>query len=477
MVTDVLQQTADDDTLDEFSKHIGDKKREGATENGDCYYFAPPSTATTNRRLQAQKARKPTDAQYSGLVGDSEDEEELEEPEELQSPVAEAEAGQREAEEGERRAAKKAKRAHPSSSGGRNRSLGLNGKAGQDRDGKQNAAAGMMTAESDTPSRKRRRGNSASSDSSLSSAMTLPSPEMRNKTGAATIGVTTGGGGSGGGGSGGSRGGATSGTATGTVTGAKSSTSTSSSSSSKPQTQKRSKPKHAQSKLTTTTTTSTSNSANDQVPSRPRTIVLSRSSAVAAAKSLSKANSIAASPEPSSPSASPTTHIHSSRARQASMPGRLAASSDLSFSHLPKSKAKSRTPADSDAPMQQNAEREGGPDEDLDAVWARRRDAQDITNNYTAAESSVRGPRQQRATTPVSTTRKTRRSVANAVAPTTRTTRSATKRPNDQIDETVSPIPFSFTGDDASTVAGSRAVTPTSQRQAKRPKGLRVKSS
>ena len=131
---------------------------------------------------------------------------------------------------------------------------------------------------------------------------------------------------------------------------------------------------------------------------------------------------------------------------------------------------------DSDAPMQQDAEREGVPDEDLDAIWTRRRDAQNITNNYTAAESSVRSGRQQRDTTPVTKTRKTRRSVANAPS-TTRTTRSATKRPNDQLDETVAPIPFSFTGDDTSTVGGSRAVTPTGQRQAKRPKGLRVKSS
>ncbi|KAJ4158275.1 uncharacterized protein LMH87_008808 [Akanthomyces muscarius] len=467
MVTDVLQQTADDDTLDEFSKHIGDRKREGGTENGDCYYFAPPSTATANRRLQAHTARKPTDAQYGELVKDSEDEEEIEEPEELQSPVAEAEADEREADEGERRAAKKAKTSHPSSASGRNRDSGPNGTAGKGSDGKQNAAASTATAESDTPSRKRRRRNSASSDSSLSSAMTLPSPEMRIKTGAATIGASAGNGDGGGGGGGGGSRGATSGPATGTATGASTSTST------KPRTQKLSKPKQGQTKLTTTTTTTSGD--DDHIPTRPNTIRLARSAAAAALKPLSKSSSIAASPEPSSDPTSPSAHIHSSRARQASMPGRLAASSDLS-SHLPKSKAKSRTPVDSDAPMQQDAEREGGPDEDLDAIWRRRRDAQNMTNNYTAAESSVRSGRQQRDTTPVTKTRKTRRSVAHAPS-TTRTTRSATKRPNDQLDETVAPIPFSFTGDDTSTVGGSRAVTPTGQRQAKRPKGLRVKSS
>ncbi|KAJ3493691.1 hypothetical protein NLG97_g4569 [Lecanicillium saksenae] len=90
MVTDVLQQTADDDTLDGFSKHIGERKRQGRRDNGSFNYFPPPSPATTNRSYQAQQDRKPADSQYGDLVGDSEDEEELEEPEDLQSPPAEA---------------------------------------------------------------------------------------------------------------------------------------------------------------------------------------------------------------------------------------------------------------------------------------------------------------------------------------------------------------------------------------------------
>ncbi|KAJ6785833.1 hypothetical protein PWT90_10241 [Aphanocladium album] len=473
MVSDVLQQTADDDTLDGFSKHIGEKKRQGRRDNGSFNYFPPPSPATTNQSYQAQQDRKPADAHYGDLVGDSEDEDELEEPEDLQSPPAEAGAGESEAEEGERRAVKKVKISHSSfassKSGnmgtGASNASGLNASAVHTH-GKPSAAA--ATAGTDTPSRKRRRRDSASSDSSLSSAMTLPSPEMRSKVGAATTGAT---GGNGGGG--GSSRGATSGTATGTATGAGTSTST------KSRTQKLSKPKHGQIKLTTSTTTAADNHAS----SRPITSALARQAAAAALKPLSSSNSIAASSEPNSPPTSPTTHIHSSRARQASMPGRLAASSDLSSHPAAKAKttsSRSRASADSDAPMQQNdaaaAQREGA-DEDLDdaAVWTRRRDAQSVTNNYTAVESSVRGRRQQRAATPVSKTRKSRRSTANAPA-TTRTTRSATKRPNDQIDETVSPIPFSLTGDDAST-RGSRAVTPTGQRQAKRPKGLRVKSS
>ncbi|KAM3454477.1 hypothetical protein MY3296_002934 [Beauveria thailandica] len=477
MVTDVLQQTADDDTLDEFSKHIGEKKREGRTDNGDCYYFAPPSTAT-NRRIEAQKASKPTDAHHGELVGDSEDEEEIEEPEELHSPAADAEAGGvEEADESEKRAAKKAKTSHPSSASSTGRRLGLGDEdEGERSHGQQSAAAATTTAtttttatateaadgDADTPLRKRRRRNSGSSDSSLSSAMTLPSPEMRNKVGAATIGAT-----GGGGGGGGSRG-ATSGTATGTATGASTSTSTS-----KPRSQKLSKPKQVQSKLTSSTITPTS--VRDQFSLRPVNTARPRPSTIAA---LQPFESITASSQPNSPPASPTAHVHSSRTRQASMPGRLAACSNSS-PHPPKAKTKSRAPAaDSDAPMQQNqaAVQRDGSNEDLDAVWTRRRDAQHVTNNYTAAESAVRGSSQQRDTTPVSKTTRSRRSLANP-PPTTRTTRSATKRPNDQPDETVSPIPLSLTGDETSTVGGSRAVTPTAQRQAKRPKGLRVKSS
>ncbi|TQV94585.1 Zinc finger domain-containing protein, PHD-finger [Cordyceps javanica] len=483
MVTDVLQQTADDDTLNEFSKHIGDKKREGGTENGDCYYFAPPSAATTNHRLEAQKASKPADALYGELVGDSEDEEEIEEPEELQSPATEVSTGERVVSEGDKRAAKKAKTSHSSSARGNlglggGGGLGLNGSSGQRSQGQENPATATATttttADSDMPSRKRRRRNSASSDSSLSSAMTMPSPEMRNKVGAATIGVTAGDGGDGYAG-GGSRG-ATSGTETGTATGASTTTSSSSSTSAgtKPRTQKLSDSGHGQTKLTISTSTGTG--SNNQPSSRP--IITARARAVAdfALRPPFQSNPVTTPLEPHSPPTSPTTRVHSSKARQVGMPGRLAAFSDSS-SHPPKTKTRSRASADSDAPMQQSAavQRES-PQEDLDAVWTRRRDAQNITNNYTAAESAVRGPRQQRASTPVGRTRKSRRSLANP-PPTTRTTRSATKRPNGQIDDTVSPIPLLLTGDDASTVPGSRAVTPTGQRQAKRPKGLRVKSS
>ncbi|OAA74133.1 Zinc finger domain-containing protein, PHD-finger [Cordyceps fumosorosea ARSEF 2679] len=528
MVTDVLQQTADDDTLDEFSKHIGGKKgRVNRTDggdgedSGDCYYFAPPSTATASRQLQAQKVvRKPTDAQYGELVGDSEDEEELEEPEELQSPAASGwgPGGEGKGEmattmtgDGERRAAKKAKTWHSSSSA----QPRVNGTT-EENDGAATTATEGGSGDP-TPPRKRRRRNSGSSESSLSSAMTLPSPEMRSKVAAASIGVTgegVGGGGSGSGSGSNGRGGATPGTETGTTTGASKSTSngtnqnstttttTTTSTTKPPQTsQKRSKTNQAQTKLIITTTTSSSSSTNRHAQSSSRPIIAppARTPADFTLRPPPQSNPIIiTSSQPSSPPTSPTAHGYSSRTRKAGMPGRLAALSDPP-SHPPQPKARATrsraaaAPAQSDAAaMQHNADavqREGADDEDRaanDAVWERLREARNVTNSYKVVESAVRGPQQPptRATTPVGRTRKSsRRSLAasssNLPPPTTRTTRSASKRPSDQLDETVSPIPFSLTaGDDSSTVGGgSRAVTPTGQRQSKRPKGLRVKSS
>lgn len=465
LVTDVLQQTANDDTLDEFSTQIGEKKRDGKGDNQDCYYFTPPSTTTTSSRFQPQKGKP---AQYGGLVGDSEDEEEIEEPEELPPTDAEAVSVGSEM-EGDMRAAKKAKTSHSSSAS----SLGPGGGAlvgaghsdstahyhqhnlnNRDNHNTENAA--------DTPSRKRRRRNSASSDSSLSSAMTVPSPQqVRIKL--ATTGASSGGGAAG------SAGGSNLST-TGT-THDRGATSTTAST---PQAQKHSKQPNQAGK-----SKSRAKSAKDGQDSgsitKPASVATSRKRRQATSKATS-------SEEPSSPPpTSPITNLHSSRAHLAI--SRLAASSDL-LSRLPKSKSKTAKSADnlsdSDAPMQQqnaaSGQRKGS--EELDATWNRRRDAKTVTNNYTAADSSVRISEQQRAVTPISKTRTTRRSLAAAAASaSTRTTRSATKRPNDDVDRNMSPVPFSLTGDDASSTIGSRAVTPVSQRQAKRPKGLRVKSS
>ncbi|KAK2050787.1 PHD-finger domain-containing protein [Colletotrichum somersetense] len=62
MLEDVFHQTADEDTLDEFSRLIEDKKREGKKDNQACYYFVPPST---NSRFTPHK---PKPAPYGNLL-------------------------------------------------------------------------------------------------------------------------------------------------------------------------------------------------------------------------------------------------------------------------------------------------------------------------------------------------------------------------------------------------------------------------
>lgn len=457
MVTDVLQQTADDDTLDGLSKHLGDKKRDGKEGEDDSYFFAAPPSTAAKGRFTPNKGKPAADVD---LVKDSEDEEEIEEPEELPAEDMVVVAGD-EAQEGERRAAKKAKTSHAISPR-------LDHQSEMEGQGPQGAAS--------TPSRKRQRRDSASSDSSLSSAMTLPSPEVRNKVGAAAGAAAAAAAGLFGGPGGGEGAGtssatsrgpaaaASAGTATGTATGPQKLNS------------------HKQPKKPRSQTKSRAKIIAQEAKGSRRDSSLSRSASVAAAHSITASYQQPRSP-PASPSRSPSPseRIHnSSRAHQASMPGRLAASATDLSSRPPKGKASRVTAGasllDADAPMQQDGD--SVPPfarDELDATWSRRRDAQSITNNYTAAESSVRSGRQQRASTPVAK-RKSRRSAANA-PPTTRTTRSATKRPNDRADGTLSPVPFNLPGDDASTVGSrSRAATPTG-RPAKRPKGLRVKSS
>jgi len=164
------------------------------------------------------------------------------------------------------------------------------------------------------------------------------------------------------------------------------------------------------------------------------------------------------------------------------MPGRLAASElfpnlQEKGARVPKELANLAGGLKEAKEPRESPETVGSPmqDAELEAIFNRRRDAQRITNGYTAAESSVRGPRQRRDATPIRKTRKSRQSLATPY--TTRTTRSATKKPNDDADTTVSPVALSFRGDDGSTTAGSRAVTPSAQKQGKKTKGLRVKSS
>lgn len=187
---------------------------------------------------------------------------------------------------------------------------------------------------------------------------------------------------------------------------------------------------------------------------------------------------LASDKQPVSNSSEPTSPTHPSRthtsATDASMPGRVSGSELL----LSKSTGNSKSVCPKDGGNTAKAQM---PADDDDLFWTRRRDAQKATNAYTARESSVRnGDDDEREVTPA---RKTRRSRQSLVAPvSTRATRSASKRPssnnvNDDVDIAVSsPLAFSF--NEGSSTVGSRAVTPTALRPTKKPRtGLRIKLS
>lgn len=171
---------------------------------------------------------------------------------------------------------------------------------------------------------------------------------------------------------------------------------------------------------------------------------------------------------------------------EASMPGRLASSARDGFFTEDKT-APSATTSTSTA-----AAKVGGAPGDASSTatsktqtpanaedpWERRREAQRTTNGYAAVESAIRhGESAGRETTPMRSTRRTRKSGLLSVG--TRATRSASKRANDEGDRFASPGAFSTSAQgEGSSVVGSRAVTPTALRPAKKQKtGLRVKSS
>ncbi|KAK2935904.1 Zinc finger, PHD-type [Fusarium oxysporum f. sp. vasinfectum] len=162
----------------------------------------------------------------------------------------------------------------------------------------------------------------------------------------------------------------------------------------------------------------------------------------------------------------------------ASMPGRVSAGQI--FPNLPtKSKTAKNKGSSALAPAPFSAD-DAGHDNDS-SFWDRRRDAQKFANSVTATESSIRGGDEDEDpfTTPAKSTRKTRQSIAaagSASAGTTRSTRSASKRPHDEIDSAVSPVAWSFQREDSS-VGGSRAATPTLRPPKKPRTGLRIKSS
>ncbi|PNP47636.1 hypothetical protein TGAMA5MH_01459 [Trichoderma gamsii] len=396
MIEDVFKQRADAETMDEFARLIEVKKREGKKDDQGCYYFVPPST---NSRFTPHK---PKAAPYARLLLHHADDD-----------------------SGEVRAAKRSKTSHANDTP-RSKKMANGSKAHGD--------------SVRTPSRRRNRRDSGSSESSLSSAMSLSSPEASVHSLSPSLQLTaakaaksnksahdqsaSGGRGSGGGA-----------TVADTVIAAAS------------------------------TTGDRSQSSHDAPKSRPITSA--------------RRKSLASDKQPVSNSSEPTSPTHPSRthasATDASMPGRVSGS-ELLLSKSTGNNSKSACLKDGGL-----AAKAQMPADDDDLFWTRRRDAQKATNAYIARESSIRnGDDEEREVTPA---RKTRRSRQSLVAPvSTRATRSASKRPSsnnvgDDVDIAVSsPLAFSF--NEGSSTVGSRAVTPTALRPTKKPRtGLRIKLS
>ncbi|KFG83102.1 Essential subunit of the histone deacetylase Rpd3S complex [Metarhizium anisopliae] len=416
MIQDVFSQTADEETMDEFYRQVEERKRQGKKDNRGCYFFVPPAT---NSRFTPHKAMA---APYAHLIH---------EPEGLPR-------------ESMTRAAKKAKTSH----GGAG--PGTSNAATPGRKGTAAAAAGagagdVGTGQTDkattkiirvkTPaSRKRARRDSGSSDSSLSTAISMSSPEVR----------------------------------------VSSLNSPSAFEGQQQQQHQAGEPTAMPTTTPTTKGTTKGTGAKSQTAPKSQPIT-TRGKSVASSKQL-----VSNSSRPNSPTLPNTsrTRPHKSSsclADDASMPGRVSAAELFPNLKVKSAEKPAVSPAkdaeidalDAPAPM---------PEEEEESFWDRRRTARRVTNNLSPHESSIRGgPAADRETTPVKTTRRTRQSLAASV--TTRATRSASKRPNDDLERTVSPIAFSLPGDGSSAV-GSRAATPTSLRPAKKQKtGLRVKTS
>ncbi|UPK90353.1 hypothetical protein LCI18_001288 [Fusarium solani-melongenae] len=423
MIESVFNQTADEDTMRKFSKQMEEKKREGKKDNQGCYYFIPP---TTNSRFTPHK---PKAAPYGKLLHHRQEEHHQHDSDD-----------EDEEEHHHRRAAKKAKTLHSSRSHSRSHSHSYSHPAPHS-----HPASGHATRHTPrkmstdkqprTPtSRKRGRRDSASSDSSLSSALSLSSPE-------ASIGSPSP-----------VRRGATAGRpgrGSGTGAGAGRGPGADSSDAPKPR------------PITTRRKSLAASNKTDKTKSKR-----SRSSPSA---SHSPTLPVISNASNSSAADAPTGATISVSA-EASMPGRLAEAPILNNLLPPKIKAGkgakgSSVPAD-----------EAGHDND-ESFWDRRRDAQKFANSVTVRESSVRdgdGEDDEQVATPAKKTRRTRQSIAPPT--TTRATRSASKRPHDEVESTVSPVAWPFQRE-SSSVAGSRAATPTLRPPKKQRTGLRVKSS
>ncbi|KAG6004233.1 hypothetical protein E4U21_001291 [Claviceps maximensis] len=481
MIEDVFSQTADKETMEEFFRQMEMRKREGKTDNRACYHFVPPST---NSRFTPHK---PKAAPYTDMIH---------EPEELPRQAS------------GKRAAKKAKLSHgldtatdtttdtTTDTAMTTKIMPTSATTTPPRKKGAGSDAGSSKAiiEVKTPgSRKHARRDSGSSDSSLSTALSLSSPEIRAcslysptayrasgarqetgearheaddaeaEEGAAAAATASAAAGAGATRLGGPRRAAATGAATlaaplhsssATSTGAKSQTVPA------PQPIKTRRKSLASSKQTVANSSRSTSPTPGHTTRRPRPF-----------KPLSALSASSAVPVPV-----PVPG-------DASMPGGLSAAElspnvntksveqpPLSFPNGHGHSAAAAAQAEAQAQAHTHM-----PAGDVDASWDRRRNARKVTNGISAKESALRGPDAESETTPARTTRRTRQSLAASV--TTRASRSASKRSTDEAERNDSPIALSLTGDGTSSV-GSRAATPTSLRPAKKQKtGLRVKSS
>ncbi|VUC22041.1 unnamed protein product [Clonostachys rosea] len=390
MVEDVFTQTADENTLQDFSSRVKKKKREGNKDKQACYRFFQ---LTTNKEFTPQKALP---APYAHLIHHDEEEDEP-----------------------EPRATKKIKVTHSKAAKATSRRASLA------------SSATVNGNKLRTPgSRRRARRGSGSSDSSLSSAISLSSPEVTRVLASPTPGVR----------------------------------------------RARAKAKEQEEEAvvapaTTSTIISTTANSNSEPQSQssgaPKTRpITTRGKSLASSKHQQTAASNTSRPNSPTLSSSAPRPQRKKRAAvdDASMPGRL----------VPEEPPVSKSFTTPSAKNSLQAQMLDG----YEDSWDRRRHAQKVTNNYTALESSIREAEEEQLSTPAKSTRRSTRQSLNA-PPSTRATRSARKRSIEVSDtRTASPVSVVNHGGEGSSVMGSRAVTPTNLPPAKKQKtGLRVKLS
>ncbi|KAK7404182.1 hypothetical protein QQX98_010024 [Neonectria punicea] len=429
MIETVFNQTADVATLRKFTKQIEQKKREGKKDNQGCYYFVPPST---NSRFTPHK---PKAAPYGNLL----QQQHLEEP------------------QSEGRAAKRAKTSHSARSQSRSQSH-THSHATRDTprkmaSGRAASASGHGNSNGSTSSSIRIRNSSDSNGNTSSSNNNNNNNKITNTANGEPR--------------------------TPSRKRTRRDSASSDSSLSSAMSMSLSSPE-----ATPTTRPGPGPDSSDAPKSRP---ITTRRKSLASQTKQAKSNPSASnSPTLRIASDTPTADASARASASASMPGRLSAA-QLSPTNLPSKSFKAaknggRTSVSMPAavavavpvPVADDAS------DDADSFWDRRRDARQFASSATVRESSVRGPDEEQVATPAKRTRKTRQSMA--IPTTTRATRSASKRPHDEVDMPVSsPVAWSFQGDgppgEGSSTVGSRAVTPTLRPPKKQRSGLRVKSS